>query len=104
MELEEISVDICLKYRELLVIPKVRYVQVADFVCVCVCVLFRAIPTTYGGSQARAWVWAVAAGHSYSHSNMREIRATSVTYTAAHGSAGSLTHWGQGSNLRPHGY
>ena len=33
------------------------------------------------------------------------IWALSVTYTTAHGNAGSLTHWArQGSNLSPHGY
>ena len=30
---------------------------------------FRAAPMAYGGSQARGWIWAVAAGLRYSHSN-----------------------------------
>ena len=33
--------------------------------------LFRAAPTTCGGSQARGLIGAVAAGHSHGHSNAR---------------------------------
>ena len=38
------------------------------FFCVC---LFMAIPVAYGGSQARGWTWALAAGLHLSHSNSR---------------------------------
>ena len=48
--------------------------------------LFRTTPTAYGGSQARGRIGAVAAGLCQSHSNVF------VTYTTAHGNAGSLTH------------
>ena len=46
--------------------------------------LFRAAPEAYGGSQARCRIWPEPQQH--------EIRAESVTYTTAHGNAGSLTH------------
>ena len=51
---------------------------------------FRAAPMAYGGSQPRVSNW------SWSHSPMahqHRIQDVSVTYTTAHGSAGSLTHW-----------
>ena len=38
------------------------------FVCVC---LFRAAPAAYGGSQARGWIRATAAGLHYSHNTTR---------------------------------
>ena len=53
--------------------------------------LLRAVPTAYGGSQARGLIGAVAAGLSHSHSSSGyELR--SATYTTAHGNARSLTH------------
>ena len=52
---------------------------------------FRAVPMAYGGSQARGPVGATAAGLHHSH-RQHQIRATSVTYTTAHGNARSLTH------------
>ena len=33
--------------------------------------VFRAVPETYGGSQARGWVGAIAAGLYHSHSHVR---------------------------------
>ena len=53
--------------------------------------LYRAAPTAYGGSQARG------SNQSFScqptpQPQQRQIPATSVTYTADHGKAGSLTH------------
>ena len=62
-------------------------------VCVCVCVFypFRATPVAYGGSQARGLIRVVAAGLHQSHSD-GGIRASSATYTTAHGNARSLTH------------
>ena len=53
--------------------------------------LFRASPLTYGNSQARGWIGAMAAG--LSQPQQCGIWATFVTYTTAHGNAGSLTHW-----------
>ena len=52
---------------------------------------FRAAPTAYGGSQAWGLIGAIAAGLHQGHSNARS-EAASVTYTTAHGNAGSLTH------------
>ena len=52
----------------------------------------RATPVAYGVSQARGWIRAVAASLHHSHSR---IQAESLTYTTAHGSTGSLTHWGR---------
>ena len=51
---------------------------------------FRAAPVAYVSSQPRSPIGAAAAGqhHSHSHSNFG-IRAASVTYTTAHGNAGS---------------
>ena len=58
----------------------------------------------YGGSQARGLIGATAASICHNHSNIG-IRASSVTYTTAHGNAGSLTpEQGQGLNPSPHGY
>ena len=51
--------------------------------------LSKATPAAYGGSQARAWIGAVAAGLYHSHSS----RTPSATYTTAHSNAGCLTHW-----------
>ena len=38
-----------------------------------VCLFFRAVPTTYGGSQARGPIGAAAADFRYSHSNARSF-------------------------------
>ena len=51
-----------------------------------------AAPPAYGGSQARGWIGAVAAGLRQSHSNSGS-KPASATHTTAHGNAGSLTHW-----------
>ena len=48
-----------------------------------------ATPVAYGGSQAGAWIRAVAAGLRHSHSNEGSI---SAAYTTANSNAGSLTH------------
>ena len=45
--------------------------------------LFRASPVAYGSSQAWGLIGAAAA-------SLRQIRSASVTYTTAHGNAGSL--------------
>ena len=55
------------------------------FVCLFV---FRAGPIAYGSSQARSWIRARAA--NLHHSQPHQIWAMSVTYTTAHGNAGSL--------------
>ena len=54
--------------------------------------LFRATPSTYGGSQARGRIGAAATGLYHSLGNVRSE--SSLTYTAAaHSNTGSLTHW-----------
>ena len=55
--------------------------------------VFRAIPMTLWGSQARGWIGAVAAGLYHTHSNARSEPHLRPTYTTAHGNARSLTHW-----------
>jgi len=47
-----------------------------------------AAPEAYGDSEARGLIVAVPTPES----QQRGIRATSATYTTAHGNAGSLTH------------
>ena len=54
----------------------------------CVHISFRA----YGSSQARGQIGTAAAGLYYQPQQCRTW-AVSATYTAAHGRAGSLTHW-----------
>ena len=49
--------------------------------------LFRAIPMTYGGSQARGLIG--AAGGPTPEPQQRRIQAMSTTYTTAQGNAGS---------------
>ena len=54
------------------------------FVCLfCLLSFFRAAPAAYGGAQARGQHTATT----------MQIWAVSVTYTRAHGKAGSLIHW-----------
>ena len=53
---------------------------------------FRAVPVAYGISQARGWIWAIAAGLHRS-SQQCQIWATSATHTTAHSNTGLLTHW-----------
>ena len=53
--------------------------------------LFRAVPVVYGGSQARGWIRAVAAGLYYATAT--QDPSTSASYTTARDNAGSLTHW-----------
>ena len=43
------------------------------FLCVYVFCPFRAVPTAYGGSQARGPIGAVAASLHHSHSNARSV-------------------------------
>ena len=54
--------------------------------------LFRAAPVAYGSSQARGGIGAVAAS-LWPQPQQCTIWAVSLTYTTAHGSTGSLTHW-----------
>ena len=51
-------------------------IQVLMYVCMYVSfVLFRAVPTAYGGSQARGLIGAAAAGLRHSHDSARsELR------------------------------
>ena len=54
--------------------------------------LFGAAPAAYGSSQARSQLGAIAASHSHSHSHSHaRSKLQSVTYTAAHSNARSLT-------------
>ena len=62
---------------------------------------FRAAPATYGGSQARGRIRAVAASLHHSHSNTRSEPCL-LTGTTAHSNTGSLTHLTH-LNPRPHG-
>ena len=76
-----------------------------SFICLLI-LLLRAVPTAYGGSQARGGIRAAASSLRHSLSKTRtELHLQSATYTAAHSNAGSLTiEWGQGSNPHPHGH
>ena len=52
--------------------------------------LLRAAPAAYGGSQARDWIWGVAAGLHHSHSNTGyEMHPP----PSPHGNGRSSTHW-----------
>ena len=62
-----------------------RGIGLIFFVCVWSFCLFRATPAAYGGSQTRGLIRAVATSLRHSH-----IRYKSVTYTTAHGNAGSV--------------
>ena len=53
--------------------------------------LFRASSVVYGSCQARGWIAATPAGLHHSHSNGSSEPC--LTYTTAHGNAGSPTHW-----------
>ena len=55
-------------------------------------VFSRAIPTAYGGSQARGSNQSCSCCPMPQPQQCR-IWAASATYTTAHGNAGSLTHW-----------
>ena len=70
---------------------RLRPESIIIFFLLCFC-LFRAVPPTYGSSQARQ-------GSNWSYScrptpqpQQRGIQATSVTYNTAHSNTGSLTH------------
>ena len=65
------------------------------FVCVCLFVFSMAAPETYGGSQARGPIGAVAAGLHQSHSNAGPKPTPQLTATP--------TEQGQGLNPQPHG-
>ena len=65
---------------------------------------FRAAPAAYGGSQARGWIRAIAAGlHHSCSSTGSELCLCPIPQLMA-----MLDPWlaeqGQGSNLHPHGY
>ena len=64
------------------------------------CTFFRAIPASYGSSQARDWMW------PQPQPQQLGIWTMSATHTTALGNARSLTHteWGHGLNPSPHGY
>ena len=56
-------------------------------------------PAAYGSSQAMSLIGAVAAV-LHQQPQQGQIQAMSVTYTTAHGNAGSLTHWAR-SGIEP---
>ena len=61
------------------------------FFFVCLFLLFRAASVAYGDSQTRGSNWSYSCWPT-PQPQQHEIRATSATYTTAHGNAGSLTH------------
>ena len=65
--------------------------------------LFRVTPSAYGGSQARGWIRAVAAGLCQSHSNARPELPLWPTQQLMAMPDPQPTEQGQGSNLQPHG-
>ena len=65
--------------------------------------LFTTAHTAYGRSQARGRIRAIGCWPT-PQLQQCGIQAASVTYTTAHGNAGSLaTEQGQGLNPQPHG-
>ena len=62
--------------------------------------LFRTVPATYRGSQARGLIGAVATSLHHSQPQQRQIQATSTTYTTAHRNTRSLTHQAR-SGIKP---
>ena len=54
--------------------------------------VWRAAPAAYGSSQARGQIEATGAGLHHSYNNSRS-KPKSVTYTTAHGNAGSPIQW-----------
>ena len=70
------------------------FVSLVFFVCLFVFLywLFRATPMAYGGSQPKSWISAVNCRPT-PQPQLRQIWASSVTYTTGHGNARSLTHW-----------
>ena len=66
-------------------------------------VFSRAEPVTYGGSQARGLVGAVAAGLHHSHSNARSELHLQPTPQLRTTLDPQPTEQGQGLNRQPHG-
>ena len=66
--------------------------------------LFRAIPVAFGGFHARMLNWSCSCW-PIPQPQRHGIWAVSVTYTTAHGNAGSLTYWVRpGIKPKPQGY
>ena len=66
------------------------YLFIYLFIYLSIC-LFRVTPAAYGSPQDRGRVGAVATGPT-PQPQQCQIRATSATYTIAHGNARSLIH------------
>ena len=66
--------------------------------------LFRASLAAYGGSQARGWIRAAAAGLHHGHSKARSELCLRPTLQVRAMLDPWTTEQGQGSNTRPHGY
>ena len=65
--------------------------------------LSRATPGTYGSSQSRGWIGAVATATPqprYTTATATWDQAASATYTTAHSNTRSLTHW-EGPGIEP---
>ena len=62
-------------------------------ICSVYVCLFRGIPMAYGGSQTRGQIGDVVTGRPTPQPQQHLTPAASATYTTAHSSAGSLTHW-----------
>ena len=59
------------------------------YIYICLFAFSWAAPMAYGGSQAKGQIGTAAAGLCHRNEG---IQAMSVTYTTAHGNAGSLTY------------
>ena len=62
---------------------------------------FRAVLVAYGSSQARVWIWALAATLHHSHMGSEPHLQPTPQLKATQDPR--PTEWGQGSNLHPHG-
>ena len=86
----------------LLILPTKRTgISISKFLFACL--LFRAAPTAYGGSQARDLIRATAAGPHHSHSNPRSESCLQPTPQLMATLDPIPTEWGQRSNPQPHG-
>ena len=83
-------------------ITVIDFAAIFFFISLFLC-LFRAIPAAYGGSQARGWIGAVAAGLHHRHSNAGSEPHLWPTPQLTPMPDPQPTERGQGSNLRPHG-
>ena len=94
-DLSAVTKPISQRKRDLSLVPFRRFLRVGRkdliwlFISWFFFFFFRAVPTAYGGSQARSQIGAIAASLHYSHSNSGSEPRLRPT---AHSNAGSLTH------------